>query len=101
LWENANLENPLQYRRNPNFIYREIVDEAILVPIHQDVVDMDCIYTLNDLGAFIWGLLEQPQTRDALIAAVLEAYDADPEVVTADLGLFLDEMATVGAIEEM
>jgi hypothetical protein len=95
------MQNDVRYERNPNFIYREIVDEAILVPIHQDVVDMDCIYTLNDLGAFIWGLLEQPQTRDALIAAVLEAYDADPEVVTADLGLFLDEMGSISAIEEV
>lgn len=88
-----------RFQRNSNFIYRQIVDEAVLVPIHQDVADMDCIYTLNDVGAFIWDLLKEPQTREALIAGVLADYDIDPEVVTADVSQFLDEMTLVGALE--
>ncbi len=43
-----------RYERNPDFIFRKIVDEMVLVPIHQDVADMDCIYTLNSVGASIW-----------------------------------------------
>jgi len=93
------LKENKRFQRNSNFIYRQIVDEAVLVPIHQDVADMDCIYTLNDVGAFIWDLLKEPQTREALIAGVLADYDIDPEVVTADVSQFLDEMTLVGALE--
>jgi len=43
------------YIRNPDFIFRKIVGEMILVPIHADVADLNCLYTLNDVGAFFVG----------------------------------------------
>jgi hypothetical protein len=91
----------VRYQRNPDFIYRKIVDESVLVPIHQDVADMDSIYTLNEVGAFIWEQLEQPTTQSALQAAILEAYDAQPDILTADLEQFLDDMRTIGALREV
>jgi len=89
------------YEKNPDFIYRKIVDEAILVPIHQDVADMDCIYTLNGIGAFIWEHLDQPSTQTELKAQVMSEYDADPEVLVADLERFLSEMTALGAIRRV
>ena len=72
------VQTEVHYERNPNYIFRKVVDEFILVPIHQDVADMDAIYTLNDVGAFIWEHLEQPGTQAELQAALLEEYTADP-----------------------
>jgi len=92
------LEENRHYKRNPDFIYREIVDEAVLVPIHQDVADMDCVYTLNEMGAFIWGLIEQPMTQEALKTAILDQYEVDPEIMFADLQQFLDEMISINAL---
>ena len=88
------------YRRNEDFIFRKIVDETVLIPIHKDIADMDCIYTLNDVGAFIWEQLGNPQTQTELQAAVLDAYAAEPDVVLAELQTFLDEMSDIGAILE-
>lgn len=93
--------NKMTYQRNPNFIYRKIVEESVLVPLHKDVADMDCIYTLNSVGAFIWEQLEQPATTDALQAALLEEYDADPEVLRADLAKFVEELTSIGALIEV
>ena len=92
------MEENRHYKRNPDFIYREIVDEAVLVPIHQDVADMDCVYTLNEMGAFIWGLIEQPMTQKALKTAILDQYEVDPEIMFADLQQFLDEMISINAL---
>ena len=93
------MEKNRHYQRNPDFIYREIVDEAVLVPIHQDVADMDCVYTLNELGAFIWGLLEQPQSLETLKTAIMDHYQVDSEIVLADLQQFLDEMVSINALK--
>ena len=90
-----------RYERNPHFIYRRIVDEAVLVPIHQDVADMECIYTLNDVGAFIWQRLAAPASEAELQQAVLAEYAAEPETVAADLGRFLEGMAAAGAIRRV
>ena len=88
-------------QRNPDFIFRKIVDESILVPLHKDVADMDCIYTLNSIGAFIWDLLEQPTTKAALQSALLDEYDAQPDVLNGDLEQFLEEMIAIGALVEV
>ena len=42
------------YKRQPDFIFRRIIDETILVPVHRNLAEMDCIYTLNELGAALW-----------------------------------------------
>ena len=90
-----------KYARNPDFIYRKIVDESVLVPFHNNVADMDCIYTLNSLGAFIWEQLTEPATRVQLEQAVLAEYDADPAVVVSDLDRFLAEMISIGAMRQV
>jgi hypothetical protein len=41
------------YKRNENFVFRQIENETILVPIKDNVGDMNCIYNLNEVGAFI------------------------------------------------
>ena len=90
-----------RYERNPDYVFRVVVEEAVLVPIHQDVADMDCIYTMNPVGAFIWKELEQPTTQADLRAAVLRQYEADPETVASDLESFLQEMVAIGAIQKV
>ncbi len=90
-----------RYTRNPDFIYRKIVDESVLVPFHNNVADMDCIYTLNSLGVFIWEQLTEPATRVQLEQAVLAEYDVDPAVVVSDLDRFLAEMISIGAMRQV
>jgi hypothetical protein len=87
-----------RYERNPEFIFRRIVDELILVPIHQDVADMDCIYTMNRVGAFVWEKLDGRATLADLQADIAEEYAADPQVVEADLLEFMQELESAGAV---
>lgn len=90
-----------RYQRNPDFIHRKIVDESVLVPIHQNVADMNCIYTLNAVGATIWEQLESSASMDDLRTRLMDEYDADPDVLTADLQRFLGELSSIGAIREI
>jgi hypothetical protein len=90
-----------RYLRNPNFIFRKVVEEMVLIPIHKNVVDMDSIYTLNDLGAFLWEQLEQPHTIEQLKVIVMETYDADAVKVESDLKMFLGEMSEINAVKKV
>lgn len=91
----------VRYERNPDFIFRRIVDELVLVPVHQEVVDMDCVYTLNPIGAFIWGRLEEPTTLAQLQGAIVETYDVDAQVAAGDLLQFVEELESVGAVRRV
>jgi hypothetical protein len=90
-----------RYERNPDYIFRRIAEEAVLVPIHQDVADMDCIYTMNAVGAFLWEQLDRPATLAELHAAMRDEYAAEPEVIAADLESFLREMTAIDALRKV
>ena len=95
------VKNGKNYTRNPDFIYRKVIDEFILIPVHQDVADMDSIYILNGVGAFIWENLDPSTTLTDLEATLLEEYDADPNEITNDMERFLRDMTDIGAIQEV
>ena len=48
-----------RYRRNPEFILREIAGESILVPTGQAALAFNGLASLNASGVFLWGLLER------------------------------------------
>jgi len=87
--------------RNPDFVFRKVVEETILVPVHMNVAQMDCIYTLNDIGAFIWEKLDEPRSIEELQEYLLEEYDVEPEALNADLQTFVEEMLTIGAFKKV
>jgi len=87
--------------RNSDFIFRKIVDEMVLVPIKQNVADLNAIFTLNEIGAFIWEKLGNPITLTELEEAILADYDADIQTVKRELEVFLHDMAEIGAINEV
>ncbi len=90
-------ENHL-FKRNPDYIYRRIVDEYVLVPTHQNVANLECIYTLNDVGALIWERLESPASFQKLVSSLTAEFDVEEETLLEDLRAFLAEMETNGAI---
>ena len=90
-------ENQL-FKRNPDYIYRRIVDEYVLVPTHQNVANMECIYTLNDVGALIWEMLESPASFQKLVSTLKTEFDVEEETLLEDLRAFLSEMEVNGAI---
>jgi hypothetical protein len=88
-----------RYRRSENFVFRKIVNEMILVPVKGNIVEMEHIFTLNEVGAFIWDELAQPRTLDELESVVLENFDAEPEIVRPELEAFLADLAANQALE--
>jgi len=90
-----------RFRPNPDFVYRKVIDEVVLVPIHHDVAKMDCIYTLNAVGACVWESLGQGATLDELERAVLERFEADPGTVATDVSRFVVELEAAGAVQRV
>ncbi|MDD2521205.1 MAG: PqqD family protein [Anaerolineaceae bacterium] len=91
-------ENSTQYKRNPDFVFRKIADEVILVPVYQNTATMEAVFALNEVGALLWSLLEEERSEDKLNQAVLLEFEVEPEVVKDDVRAFLDEMLEIGAV---
>ena len=60
-------------------VTRKTGNEYVLVPISDNVADMDSVYTLNETGAFIWELIDGKKSVSDLIKALAEEYKIDIE----------------------
>ena len=54
----------------------------------------------NKTAAFIIDLLKTDVTRDEIIERMLEVYDAEREVITADVDKVIVALSSIGAIDE-
>ncbi|MBQ2244580.1 MAG: PqqD family protein [Oscillospiraceae bacterium] len=73
-------------------IKRQIGGETFLVPLGKAVYDSNGLYFLTEVGAFIWDLLPQAEDEDQIVAAVLDAYDAEEATVRADVAEFVEKL---------
>lgn len=90
-----------KYRKNKDFVFRKIVDETILVPIKNNVGDLGCIYTLNEVGAFIWEHLDGKNRFLDVRDLILEEFEVSPEQAEEDLAELVDDLKEIGAISQM
>jgi len=81
-----------------DLVSRNVAGETIIVPIKGRVGDLDAIYTLNEVGTFIWKHMEGRPTVRRLLAAVAREYDVEPEEVKKDVAEFLESLEAAGLI---
>ena len=86
------------YQKNINFVVRRIENETILVPIKDNVGDMGSIYSLNEIGAFIWQHLDGMRTLSAIKAKILDEYEVLPREAEADLCAFVTDLISIEAL---
>ena len=89
------------YQKDPNIVFRRIADEVILVPIRQDVADMESIYTLNEVGSFIWEIIESQRSVTQIKELIIAEFEVDPETAEFDLIEFLVQLEAAGGLEEL
>ena len=86
------------FRKNENFVFRQIDEETILVPIKNNVGDMGCIYTLNEVGAFVWKLIDGHNTIEEIHQCLLKEFDVSTDKAFEDLKQFVNELKSVEAV---
>jgi len=56
-------------------------------------------YSLDEVGARIWALIEDPMAVVAIRDAILSEYDVPAEVCERDIQAFIERMDAAGLIE--
>ena len=78
--------------QSPSIVTRKTGNEYVLVPIANNIADMNSVYTLNETGAFLWELIDGKKTIKDLIDAMISEYDVGKEIATEDVSSFIEEM---------
>lgn len=77
---------------NKNFTMRNIAGEYILVPVGEAALDVSGLLITNEVGAFIWEILLEETTEEAILARILEEFEINEETAKADLQEFLTHL---------
>jgi hypothetical protein len=86
------------YKKSDSIVSRKIGDEYILVPIRQDVGDLESIYTLNETGALIWELIDGKIQVNEIKKKIIEEFEVEPEEAEKDLLEHLQQLEGIKAI---
>jgi hypothetical protein len=88
------------YKKSDSVVSRKIADEFILVPIRQDAGDLGNIYTLNEVGARIWELIDGKVKVKEIKDRIVEEYEVSPEEAEKDIVEHLQRLEKIKAIGE-
>ena len=88
------------YTKSDSIVFRKIADEFILVPIRQNVGDLESIYTLNETAACIWELIDGKIKVKEIKEKLIEEFEVTPEEAGKDLIEHLKQLGEIKAIIE-
>lgn len=86
----ADLNSVFSHSRN--IVTRKTGNEYVLVPIANNIADMNSVYTLNETGAFIWEHLDGKKNLREIVDSLIEEYDIDYDSASKDMSEFIDNM---------
>ena len=69
-------------------------DEVVVLDLNSGTY-----YGLDDLGARIWTLIEQPASLATLREAIICEYEVDAETCERDILAFLNQLQVAGLVE--
>ena len=86
------------YSKSDSIVFRKIADEFILVPIRQNVGDLESIYTLNETAARIWELIDGKMKAGEIKEKIIEEFEVTPEEAEKDIMEHLQQLEEIKAI---
>jgi hypothetical protein len=89
------------FRRSDDVVCRQVGQESILVPIRQNVGNLDFVYTLSPVAARIWSLLDGKRTVESVVQTINDEYDVTPETARKDVHELLTDLAEVSLIQRL
>jgi hypothetical protein len=87
-----------QIIREKDLVTRRIAGETIIVPVRSGIGDLNSIYTLNEPGSLIWGLIEQRAQFGQIVEALCSEYEVTFEEAARDLTEFLESLKAASLI---
>ena len=87
------------YKKSDSIVSRKIADEFILVPIRQNVGDLESISTLNEVAARIWELIDGKMKVREIKDKIVEEFEVTPQQAEKDLIEYLKQLKKIKAIE--
>lgn len=89
------------FSKSNDLVTRTIAGETIIVPVRAHVVNLESIYSTDEVGSLIWQLIDGRRAVEQIAEAVCESYEVDQEKATTDVREFLAGLEEAGLIRSV
>jgi hypothetical protein len=96
-----NLVRNKSYKKQTGFVEKAIGNEIVIVPLVGKVAQMEKVFSLNEIGSFIYNNLESEKSMEEIIILILNEFEIDKLTATKDLEHFLSKAVASGIIKEL
>lgn len=87
--------------KEKDLVTRCVAGETIIVPVRSNVGDLNSIYTLNEVGTMIWGLIDGRKDVQKIIGKICSKYEISAEEAEQDILEFIEQLKETGVIREV
>ncbi|PIS30080.1 MAG: hypothetical protein COT41_03785 [Candidatus Portnoybacteria bacterium CG08_land_8_20_14_0_20_40_83] len=77
------------YRKNPTVVTKKIGDRIIIVPTQQQTNDFESVFSLNDMAAGIWVMIDGQTPLSTIKERIFQTFDVAPKQAHKDLTDFV------------
>ena len=91
--------NAVSFKKKGEFVTRSIAGETIVVPLRGQVGDLNAIYNLNEVGAFIWDQIDGRKSITQVVEAVRGEFEVAAEQAERETSEFIAALEAAGMIE--
>ena len=90
------------FRKKCSCKIRNIAGEIFLVPIHDNSIQIDNLFRINDSGKYIWSCIEEKESfnLNEITNSIVEFYETDRTEIESDVLEFLICLCEKNLIEE-
>lgn len=88
-------------RIKDNFIFQNVADEYIVVPVGDQADQLNGIIKLNSAGAYLWNLLaDKERSYEELIDSLIGKFKIERVLAETDVNRFVDQLKRLHCIDE-
>lgn len=82
------------------FVIRKVGDQQYAVATGDALKHFKGMLKLNEMGAFIFTLLQEDVDTDKVVDRISECFDVDRDEIVADVNDFIEKLRSIDIIEE-
>ena len=89
------------FAKNDQVVSRKIVDELILVPMRKDVADAETLYTLNEVGARVYELIDGERPLQGIMDTIVKEFEVTRQQAESDVREFVAQLLEIESIRRV
>lgn len=82
------------------FVIRKVGEQQYAVATGEALQHFKGMLKLNEMGAFMFTLLQEDTTPEKVVDRITECFEGDRAEITADVNAFIEKLRSIDVIDE-